>query len=118
MMIDQLKNIEVLTKAIDNLDKAIGMNKDMVVKALIEDAKGDLVTHKDNIQAEVDAFEEWAEAESQKDRYLAGDDLSEITNFEENNPQNPLSRGGTVVQDSYDSPILAHPGAVPGEKSE
>ena len=45
---------------------------------------------------EVDEFEKWAEAESQKDAYLEG----------------------TVVSDSSDSPFLAHPGVFPGEKSE
>ena len=43
---------------------------------------------------EVDEFEKWAEAESQKDAYLEG----------------------TVVSDSSDSPFLAHPGSFPGEE--
>jgi len=47
-------------------------------------------------QAEVDEFEKWAEAEAQKDAYLEGTD----------------------IHDSSDSPILAHPGSFPGEKSE
>ena len=45
---------------------------------------------------EVDEFEKWAEAESQKDAYLEG----------------------TVVSDTSDSPFLAHPGVFPGEKSK
>ena len=45
---------------------------------------------------EVEEFEKWAEAEAQKDAYL----------------------GGTDIHDSSDSPILAHPGSFPGEKSE
>ena len=47
-------------------------------------------------QAEVDEFEKWAEAEAQKDAFLEGTD----------------------IHDSSDSPILAHPGSFPGEKSE
>ena len=47
-------------------------------------------------QLEVEEFEKWAEAESQKDAYLEGTD----------------------IHDSSDSPILAHPGSFPGEKSE
>ena len=47
-------------------------------------------------QKEVDEFEAWAEAESQKDAYLEG----------------------TNIHDSSDSPFLAHPGSFPGEKSE
>ena len=47
-------------------------------------------------QKEVDEFEAWAEAESQKDAYLEG----------------------TNIHDSSDSSILAHPGSFPGEKSE
>ena len=47
-------------------------------------------------QVEVEEFEKWAEAEAQKDAYLEGTD----------------------IHDSSDSPILAHPGSFPGEKSE
>ena len=47
-------------------------------------------------QLEVEEFDKWAEAESQKDAYLEGTD----------------------IHDSSDSPILAHPGSFPGEKSE
>ena len=47
-------------------------------------------------QLEVEEFEKWAEAESQKDAFLAGTD----------------------IHDSSDSPFLAHPGVFPGEKSE
>ena len=47
-------------------------------------------------QLEVEEFEKWAEAEAQKDAYLEGTD----------------------IHDSSDSPILAHPGSFPGEKSE
>ena len=45
---------------------------------------------------EVEEFEKWAEAEAQKDAYLEGTD----------------------IHDSSDSPFLAHPGDIPGEKSE
>ena len=45
---------------------------------------------------EVEEFEKWAEAEAQKDAFLEGTD----------------------IHDSSDSPILAHPGSFPGEKSE
>ena len=45
---------------------------------------------------EVEEFEKWAEAEAQKDAYLEGTD----------------------IHDSSDSPILAHPGSFPGEKSK
>ncbi len=47
-------------------------------------------------QLEVEEFEKWAEGEAQKDAYLEG----------------------TNIHDSSDSPILAHPGSFPGEKSE
>jgi len=45
---------------------------------------------------EVEEFEKWAEAEAQKDAFLEGTD----------------------IHDNSDSPILAHPGSFPGEKSE
>jgi len=47
-------------------------------------------------QLEIAEFERWAEAESQKDAYLEGRD----------------------IHNSSDSPFLAHPGDIPGEKSE
>tara|TARA_A100001515_G_C4553252_1_gene204169 strand:+ start:478 stop:732 length:255 start_codon:yes stop_codon:yes gene_type:complete len=47
-------------------------------------------------QLEVDEFEKWLDAECQKDAYLEGRN----------------------IHDSSDSPILAHPGSFPGEKSE
>ena len=47
-------------------------------------------------QLEVEEFEKWADAEAQKDAYLEGTD----------------------IHDSSDSPFLAHPGDIPGEKSE
>ena len=45
---------------------------------------------------EIDEFEKWADAEAQKDAYLRG----------------------TVVSESADSPLLAHPGDFSGDKSE
>jgi len=48
-------------------------------------------------QNKVNEFEKWAEEESNKEY---------------------APEGGTVVSDSSDSPFLAHPGALPGEKSE
>ena len=45
---------------------------------------------------EIDEFEKWADAEAQKDAYLRG----------------------TVVSESADSPLLAHPGDFFPEKSE
>ena len=72
------------------------------IKKLVDDGKPRyLIVDKINEyigfkKKEVDEFEKWAEAESQKDAYLEG----------------------TVVSDSSDSPFLAHPGVFPGEKSE
>jgi len=45
---------------------------------------------------EIDEFEKWADAEAEKDAYLRG----------------------TVVSESDDSPLLAHPGDFFPEKSE
>ena len=77
--IDTLKEIKSLLGAGANIG---AMNK--IDKTITE------------YQLEVEEFDKWAEAESQKDAYLEG----------------------TVVHDSSDSPILAHPGSFPGEKSE
>ena len=84
-MIDQMKFIEALKeiKSLLGAGANIGaMNK--IDKTITE------------YQLEVEEFDKWAEAESQKDEYLRG----------------------TVVSDSSDSPFLAHPGSFPGEKSE
>ena len=71
--------------------------KDMITlqkpRYLIVDKINEFIGFK---QKEVDEFEKWAEAESQKDAYLEG----------------------TNIHDSSDSPILAHPGSFPGEKNE
>ena len=84
-MIDHLKFIEILkeVKSLLGAGANIGaMNK--IDKTITE------------YQLEVEEFEKWAEAESQKDAFLAGTD----------------------IHDSSDSPFLAHPGVFPGEKSE
>ena len=84
-MIDQIKFIEALKeiKSLLGAGANIGaMNK--IDKTITE------------YQLEVEEFDKWAEAESQKNEYLRG----------------------TVVSDSSDSPFLAHPGSFPGEKSE
>ena len=82
-MIEQMKFIEALKeiKSLLGAGANIGaMNK--IDKTITE------------YQLEVEEFDEWAEAESQKDEYL----------------------WGTVVSDSSDSPFLAHPGEFPGEE--
>ena len=85
-MIDMLQYIDELKEI-----------KDMITlqkpRYLIVDKINEFIGFK---QKEVDEFEAWAEAESQKDAYLEG----------------------TNIHDSSDSPFLAHPGSFPGEKSE
>jgi hypothetical protein len=84
--------IDILT-AIDELKNIKKMVEDQKPRYLIVDKINEYIGFK---QKEVDEFEAWAEAESQKDAYLEG----------------------TNIHDSSDSPILAHPGSFPGEKSE
>ena len=82
-MIDQMKFIEILKeiKGLLGAGANIGaMNK--IDKSITE------------YQLEVEEFDKWANAESQKDAYLEG----------------------TPVSDSSDSPFLAHPGEFPGEE--
>ena len=85
-MIDMLQYIDEL-KEIKNM---ITLQKP---RYLIVDKINEYIGFK---QKEVEEFEAWAEAESQKDAYLEG----------------------TNIHDSSDSSILAHPGSFPGEKSE
>ena len=84
-MIDQLKFIETL-KEIKSL---LGAGANIGAMSKIDKT----ITE---YQLEVEEFDKWAEAESQKDEYLRG----------------------TVVSDSSDSPILAHPGEFPGEETK
>ena len=85
-MIDMLQYIDELKEI-----------KDMITlqkpRYLIVDKINEFIGFK---QKEVDEFEAWAEAESQKDAYLEG----------------------TVVLDTSDSPFLVHPGSFPGEKNK
>ena len=85
-MIDMLQYIDEL----EAIKKLVDEGKP---RYLIVDKINEYIGFK---KKEVDEFEKWAEAESQKDAYLEG----------------------TVVSDSSDSPFLAHPGVFPGEKSE
>ena len=84
--------IDILT-AIDELKEIKKMVEDQKPRYLIVDKINEYIGFK---QKEVNEFEAWAEAESQKDAYLEG----------------------TNIHDSSDSPFLAHPGSFPGEKSE
>ena len=85
-MIDMLQYI-------DELEAIKKLVEDQKPRYLIVDKINEYIGFK---KKEVDEFEKWAEAESQKDAYLEG----------------------TVVSDSSDSPFLAHPGVFPGEKSK
>ena len=78
---------------IDELEAIKKLVEDQKPRYLIVDKINEYIGFK---KKEVDEFEKWAEAESQKDAYLEG----------------------TVVSDSSDSPFLAHPGVFPGEKSK
>ena len=78
---------------IDELEAIKKLVEDQKPRYLIVDKINEYIGFK---KKEVDEFEKWAEAESQKDAYLEG----------------------TVVSDTSDSPFLAHPGVFPGEKSE
>ena len=85
-MIDVLNNI-------DELESIKKLVEDQKPRYLIVDKINELIGFK---KKEVEEFEKWAEAESQKDAYLEG----------------------TVVSDTSDSPFLVHPGVFPGEKSK
>tara|TARA_B100001113_G_scaffold31807_1_gene22705 strand:+ start:101 stop:358 length:258 start_codon:yes stop_codon:yes gene_type:complete len=78
---------------IDELEAIKKLVEDQKPRYLIVDKINEYIGFK---KKEVDEFEKWAEAESQKDAYLEG----------------------TVVSDTSDSPFLAHPSMFPGEKSK
>ena len=66
-MILEHKTMEVLNKAIDKLDS---INYDVVsdTESKVSDAKDVLITLRDEIQADVDKFEEWANEEMNYDK--------------------------------------------------
>ena len=78
---------------IDELKEIKKLVEDQKPRYLIVDKINEFIGFK---QKEVDEFEKWLDAECQKDAYLEGRN----------------------IHDSSDSPILAHPGSFPGEKSE
>ena len=84
--------IDVLNN-IDELETIKKLVEEQKPRYLIVDKINELIGFK---QKEVAEFERWLDAEAQKDAYLEGTD----------------------IHDSSDSPILAHPGSFPGEKSE
>lgn len=88
-MIDVLKNIEEL----ESIKKLV---EDQKPRYLIIEEIEKYIGFK---KKEVEAFEEWAEAEAQKDQYLAGEDISSVVD-DEHVPEveNPYPGGGTVVQ--------------------
>ena len=67
-MILELKTMEALNKAIDKLDS---INYDVVsdTESKVSDAKNDLITLRDEIKADVDKFEEWANEEMNKEEF-------------------------------------------------
>ena len=78
---------------IDELKEIKKLVEDQKPRYLIADKINEFIGFK---QKEVDEFEKWAEGEAQKDAYLEGTD----------------------IHDSSDSPFLAHPGDITGEKSK
>ena len=82
-----------LLQYIDELKEIKKLVEDQKPRYLIVDKINEFMGFK---QKEVDEFDKWADAEAQKDAYLEGTD----------------------IHDSSDSPFLAHPGDIPGEKSE
>ena len=84
-MIDQLKFIETLQEI-----------KGLLTAGANIGAMSVLYKNITEYQLEVEQFEKWAEAESQKDAYLEGTDVSE----------------------SDDSLLQASPNSFPGEKNE
>ena len=78
---------------IDELQEIKKLVEDQKPRYLIVDKINEYIGFK---KKEVDEFEKWADAEAQKDAYLEGTD----------------------IHDSSDSPFLAHPGDITGEKSK
>ena len=114
-MILEHKTMEVLNKAIDKLDS---INYDVVsdTESKVSDAKDVLITLRDEIQADVDKFEEWANEEMKKEEwnpgvgrdkqgYLPDHPKYKEDNYDEVKPLDDLRKilvGGDVDGGNYD----------------
>jgi len=97
--------IDILTK-IDELKTIKKMVEDGRPRYEIAEKCNDII---EADQKKVDEFEKWANEESLK---------GELHQIAGENIQLTPPEGGMVVSNDSDSPILAHPGSFPGEKSE
>ena len=97
--------IDILTK-IDELKAIKKMVEDQQPRYLIVEKCDEIINSDQN---KVDEFEKWVNAESLKGELhqIAGENMGLAP-----------PEGGMVVSDSSDSPVQAHPGSFPGEKSE
>ena len=62
-MIDNLATIDILNLALDKLGEIDYRNVDSIESKVV-DAKDTLITYRDKLQKEVDAFDEWAKTQS------------------------------------------------------
>ena len=69
-MINEIATVDIINLAVDKLDNVSSETDIEKIQSAIKDAKDDLVTFKDKIQKEIDAFDEWAETQSNIDMQL------------------------------------------------
>ena len=62
-MIDNLATIDILNLALDKLSDINYRDMDSIESKVV-DAKDTLITYRDKLQKEVDAFDEWAKTQS------------------------------------------------------
>ena len=62
-MIDNLATIDILNLALDKLSDINYRDIDSIESKVV-DAKDTLITYRDKLQKEVDAFDEWAKTQS------------------------------------------------------
>ena len=107
-----------LLQYIDELKKIKKLIEDQKPRYLITDTINDYITAKEK---EVQSFEEWANEESIKDAGYSEEHIKQMTDPKHNQwgvAGEPKKKWGTLIHDSFESSILAHPGSFSGEKSQ
>ena len=78
MFIKEREYLDKLETAIDKLDN-IDYNKLTDVKSVVDDAKDDLTSIKDELKEEIEKFDTWADEESKKEPMIVTGLMSQGT---------------------------------------
>ena len=78
MFIKEREYLDKLEMAIDKLD-SLDYNKLSDIKSVVDDAKDDLTSIKDELKEEIEKFDTWADEESKKEHMIITGFMSQGT---------------------------------------